>query len=1854
MNDVDNGHIAIIGMAGRFPGARDIHEFWQNLVSGVESITFFDDDELLENGVAQATIDSPNYVKASPITIDPEQFDPGYFGMTVREAEILDPQQRNFMEACDLALQYAGYDSKGYQGRVGVYGGVGVNSYLDNVNANPEIVELTGKLSTNIANTNDYLATGTSFRLGLRGPSFTCLSACSTSMVAIHLACQALRNDDCEMALAGGVEEFIPQASGYWYSEGGLYSPDGHCRTFDAKARGTIFGSGTGVILLKPLAKALEDNDTVLAVIRATAINNDGSDKGAFTAPSIDGQHAVVSAALRRSGVDPSTISYVEAHGTSTFVGDPIEVAALSRAYATEDKQFCGIGSVKTNVGHLGAAAGVTGVIKTVLAMQHGILPPTINFDEPNPQIDFGNSPFYVQTELQPWKSEEGRPRRAGVSSFGVGGTNGHVILEEAPRVEANSESVRSHQLLLLSARTPTALEGSATELGAHLRANPQDLADAAYTLAVGRTRRAVRSFTVAANAEEAADRLAAGVPLPSPGVVPPRGVKRDVAFMFPGQGAQYVQMGRDLYESEPVFRQEVDDCSEVLAEHTGWDLRELLYPPAGLDEADAKAAGDRLNETSVTQPALFVIEYAMAKLLLSWGVRPTVMAGHSIGEYVAATLAGVFSRDDAIGLVATRGRLMQDMERGSMISVPLSEELLLPMLGDGVDLAAVNAPGLCVASGPDDAITALRDVLSLQGIECRPLHTSHAFHSRMMDPMLEAFTAQVAAVKRDVPSVPFVSNLTGELITEEQAVDPGYWTAHLRNAVRFGDAVKLLTAAGTTVLMEVGPGSTLSVLARRQLDADRAGLAVSTMRHPQQRQNDVAVLLTSIGQAWQAGVDLDLTGLWADERRGRIYLPPVPYEKQRCWLDINPQATGAAGAAAADLAATETGPYYLPVWRETIPPVAGEIDTAAHWIVFDGQDEAGVVATLTAQLREAGATVFTATVGDAPGGDAEHGFTVRPRVASDYSDVVRAAIAGKPERLKVVHGFLVGGLPGDTRIDRAHTGVDRGFYSILSTVQAVGREGSAPPMDLYLLTSDMRDVLGTEEIEPTKAGVDGFVTLVPKEVSQATCRSIDVGGGRPEVLAAQVLAEITGDAEPGMVAYRGRKRWLWTYQESDLPGTGLAGTQFPDEGVYLITGGLGGIGLVTAKDLAERHRAKLVLIGRSGLPDRNEWAEYLAGHDENDSTARKIRAVEEIEAAGGRVLVCAADVTDVESMRQVRAAAEQEFGPVQVILHAAGVTGGGMLETRSFDDAEVVVAPKVFGTLAIDEVFGDSVDLLVLYSSFTVFSGDFGLGDYCSANAMMDSYAHTRTGGHTQVISVNWPIWKKLGMAENIDAPDLLTDFEMGDRYEKVAHPLLGSRLIRPGNDRVIFVKNLSTADWVCAEHQLEDTPTMPGTSLVEMIRAAYQEVSGSVSCEIRDVVFMRPVSFVESLTIHVIMTPQGTDSYAVSICDPDAAGGPIEYTTGKVGPAPAGAAPTHDIAAWRASCHTPDTPEGKSERGIISLGPRWDSITAHWHSDHADNGLFDELARLELPEQYLGDLDEFVLHPSLLDKANALGQTVIASERRHLPFGYDKLVVRAPLPAKFYSFIRHLDDTRGSLVRTDITLADDDGAELVAIKGFTMFEFGDNSMQQAVQSPEEAGAPGEDDGQFSVARQLERSLLRSNEREFGIQPDEGYDMLRRIVDAGRLPQVIVCPDSMTKRLRMASEVTRDALREQLAAAPVRTASVSPRNLMTPYVEPESDVQRVLSGMWADTLAVDKVGIDDDFFDLNGNSLIAVQLVARLREQFQVDLAVATLFEARTVRGLSVAIERMLVELLESLDDEAAAARLAGIANQD
>ncbi len=881
--------IAIVGMAGRFPKARNIDEFWLNLCTGVEAISFFTDEEL-----AAVPRDNPNYVKARGVLEDADLFDAAFFGVNPREAAVMDPQHRVFLECAWEALENAGYDSEKFEGTIGVFAGMSMNTYLAaNLHGHRELMASLNAHQIMLANDKDYLPTRVSYKLNLRGPSLNIQTACSTSLVAVCVACQHLLDFQCDMALAGAVAISFPQKQGHFYQEGGIGSPDGHCRPFDAQAAGTVAGAGVGIVVLRRLEDALADGDQIYAVIKGFATNNDGANKIGYTAPSVEGQAEVVALAQAMANVEPETISYIEAHGTGTPLGDPIEIEALTQAFrsGTPKTNFCAVGSVKSGIGHLDTAAGVAGLIKTALALHHRQLPPSLHFESPNPKIDFANSPFFVVNRLTEW--QRGLvPLRAGVSSFGIGGTNAHVVLEEAPPVAPPPDSPKA-QLLVISAKTATALDQATANLAERLKRPPGlSLADVAWTLQAGRREFTHRRMLVCREADEAVRVLEAR----DAKQIFTRVVEREnppVVFMFPGQGAQRVNMARELYGHGPVFREQMDRCCEVLTLHLGLDLRTVLYP----SENEAERAAGQLTQTAVTQPALFAVEYALARLWMSWGVQPEAMIGHSIGEYVAACLSGVFSLDTALALVAERGRLMQQMPAGAMLAVRLPESEAVPLLGRSLSLSAVNGAALCVASGPPDAVEALRRLLAARTIACTPLQTSHAFHSAMMEPMLGPFTERVRSVKRNAPQIPFISNVTGTWITAEQATDPAYWARHLRQTVRFADGAGELLKVPERVLLEVGPGQTLGGLAKQHPARDAKSLVLSSLPHSKDETREHETLLAALGQLWLAGVRRDWRGLHAHEQRQRVWLPAYPFERQRHFIE--PAATASPTVSA-------------------------------------------------------------------------------------------------------------------------------------------------------------------------------------------------------------------------------------------------------------------------------------------------------------------------------------------------------------------------------------------------------------------------------------------------------------------------------------------------------------------------------------------------------------------------------------------------------------------------------------------------------------------------------------------------------------------------------------------------------------------------------------------------------------------------------------------------------------------------------------------------------------------------------------------------------------------------------------------
>jgi acyl transferase domain-containing protein/acyl carrier protein len=1749
--------IAIIGLAVRVPGAEDETQFWQNLVDGKESIRFYTREEQMALGVAASSLDQPTWVSAAPVMPQMEYFDAELFGMTKREVELTDPHHRAFLELSNTAFEDAGYDPLRFEGAVGVYAGAGHLRYQWlNLRKNRQFWSgAGGQLSVTVSNSPDYVATTASYKLNLRGPSLTVQTACSTAAVALHLACEALRNGECEMALAGGANIELPHGVGYASVEG-FTSPDGHCRPFDAAAEGTLWGSGAGVVLVKRLADAIADGDNVRAVILGNAINNDGASKVGFSAPSVAGQAAVVAQAVASAGIDPRTISYVEAHGTGTAMGDPIEVAALSQVYgaSTSETQWCGIGSVKGNIGHLSQAAGIVGIAKAVLSLEHEMIPPVAHYETPNPNIDFEHSPFYVVSSLSTLKGN-GVPPRVGVSSFGVGGTNTHIVLEQAPPRAPSDRAPAEAHALQLSAASASALSAMTANLARYLDENPEaSLGDVAFTLRVGRAERKHRALVVARDAAGAAAALRDPKRLLTGEVTVPG----KVAFLFPGQGAQYVGMGAGLYLAEPAYSAAVDQCMEVL----GAEFRKVYFDPN---------AGDLLRQTQWTQPALFVVEYALARLWESWGVRPAAMIGHSIGEYVAATLAGVFTLHDALRLVAARGRLMQSLPAGSMLAVMLDEADLIARLPEGVTVAAVNGPA-CVVAGETEAVNAFAATLEADGVGARKLQTSHAFHSPMMDPILEAFQAEVAKAVRSVPSLPFLSNVTGTWITPQQAVDPAYWASHLRQPVRFAACVaSLREVEGPWTFLECGPGRQLSGLVRSQLPREEAP-PVQSLPDMARGEPEVATLYTAAGRLWVAGVPLDTARF--GPAGARVQLPTYPYERVRHWVDPDSaefqERDSAGDTGTAPLVPREW--FAVPTWRALRP--SERTEALESCIVFtDGpRGEA-----LAEALRAAGTEVTVVRHGD------------------EYT-------LAEPAPARVVHACALDGEPAGTDLDAAWRAQEVGYFSALALVKAIA--AVSRDMHIDLITSETEDAVSGGLRRPEHATLGGISRVAPLEVNGLTVRRIDVGArtGAQEMIA-ELRRPVQGSTE---ITVRGGRRWGLDFAQVTLDDDE---PELREGGCYLITGGLGGIGIKVAEDLAQRTRGVIVLISRTDvLPPREEWDDHLARHGVIDRAGRAIAAIRRMERAGATVAVMTADVAELADLRAVRHQIDVNGWKMAGIIHSAGRAGMGMIEVKDVAAAAGVMRPKVTGTLALQAVFGDlPLDFVLLFSSITAVAGGMGQTDYCAANAFQDAYARSLHGWNAQVISMNWGRWEEVGMAAEIATRATAHLRPDQSANAPINHPVLTAR-------REEMIQGVIGPDshWVLDEHRIGGVSVMPGTAHLECARAAVsylvQNPGGDAVVELSELSFLEPLGVPDGGTARYRVTMDEDGDFQIQ----DGPGRMLaEYRGRWVEPRESAAV---DVNAIKSRCRLVPAGRPVSEghrTGVVTYGTRWDCLRETY------TGKGEDLALIEAPAAAAADLDRWVLHPALLDIATSFG--FFNGEGSFLPLAYGKVVILDRLPATFYSHLRYQESVTPGLLSAAVTLMDTDGRVLVEIDDFTLRRVDREEVSNNLNAKPAARETANPEG----------------EGEESISPTEGVRALRRVLAGNVGRQVAVLPirvATVQERVkRVASEYHSGAGSNRKGSSDASAEDNAN------YVAPRTVMEERLVEVWQNVLGVNRVGVEDDFFSIGGNSLVAVQLVSHLRKALRVKLPMRTLFETPTVAGL--------VQRVEKLRSEAAAA---------
>ncbi|MET0179779.1 MAG: KR domain-containing protein, partial [Novosphingobium sp.] len=1560
-------------------------------------------------------------------------------------------------------------------------------------------------------------------------------------------------------------------------------------------------------VALRRLDDAIADGDHIYAVIRGSAINNDGAGKVGYLAPSVDGQAKVIAEALAIAGCDADTIGYVEAHGTGTPVGDPIEVAALTAAFRQSSDRVgtCAIGSVKGNIGHTDTAAGTAGLVKVALALHHRTLPASLNFVAPNPGCAFEASPFHVQAQTAEWQAPPGQPRRAGISSLGVGGTNAHVVVEQAPARPPGGPS-RARQLLLCSAKSETVADANAAALARHLEHNPAlSLADAAYTLAMGRQHLPFRRFAVAADAAEAGATLGAAPEKPRGACVPGRGV----AFLFCGAGQQHVDMARGLYDAEPAFRAEVDKALAVL-DSMGSEVRRWLFP----SDADRTDAASRLERPSIALPALFVIQTALARFWMALGIRPAAMIGHSSGEYAAAHLAGVLDLEAGLRVVSTRGRLFETIGNGAMLSVPLPEAELLPLLPPELAIATINAPRLCVVSGAADAIGRFHRALEEREIEAQVVRISVAAHSPMLDPILPEFRALMRIIPLHEPTIPFASNRTGDWVTAAEATDPEYWVRHLRETVRFTDGVQRLLDDPERVLLEVGPGRGIGSLVRQHLGRDSRQPVLSSLRHPDQPVADDAFTLGTLGELWALGVEIDWTAFWADETRLRVPLPTYQFARQRHWIEPGALVARAIDDDAPLVRHADLGRWqYEPVWTRTASP-AGRVPDGPALVLAD---DAGLAASIVEVLRAAGREVVVVRPGGRFRRVAHDLFTVEPASTGDYARLFDCLSAENRLPGQIYHCWLV---DGARRRSRGARLLDLGMHSLIALAPELARQVGDAPVEIALVTDRAQRVGDENGLVPHKATGAATARVIATEYPNLQVRTIDVALPPPahtralRALGETLVAELAGAVETSPVAYRAGERWVLEHLALAASSPRPAAAVLPylrGGATYVVTGGLGGLGLTIARHLAETHGARIALVTRSGLPPREQWGDVIAGRSgESGGVEDRIRKVLALEAAGATIEVVVADVGDPRAMRSAMRRIQARLGAVTGVFHAAGTLDDSLIETKTRGSIDAVLRPKVAGTIAIDAALRSRPpEFLVLFSSVSAFAGLAGQADYAAANAFLDAYAQSRhTDPATQVLSIGWSQWSEVGMAAALGrgagAHGSPAD-DLGDG-ERVDHPFLETLHRLSDDEHVVAATLTPERHWLLDEHRLvRGGALLPGTGYLELARAAHALVApGPVV--LSEVTFLAPFAVADGaareLRIHLRRRVGGDWRFAVLGRPPSAEAGEwVEHATGTVGPGPAGHHDSWlDLASTAGRCGAASEGSNASDP-VIRFGPRWSNVRS------LRLGADEALLELAVDPSFHGEFESVLLHPALLDFATAGSQSLIrdrvAGRDFFAPFSYRRLVQHAPLPPAIVSHVRYRSPGQSSALMAvfDVTIADPAGRVLVEISEFAMMRVRDPAVLSSA-LPSEPTAP--------------KAAAHGREPLEAIAPAEGLEVIERLLAGPARPHVVVSPHELAPALAR--------LRAPRRAAPRIAADGESGGGELPVTATE----RLIAELWSDLLGVDPVHRTDDFFDLGGHSLLAVQFTNRLRKKTGRTLPLGALLNTPTVAQLAAVID--------------------------
>ncbi|MBO9423178.1 SDR family NAD(P)-dependent oxidoreductase [Labrenzia sp. R4_1] len=1818
--DAGLNDVAIVGMALRVPGARNTDEFWENLRNGVESVRTLSDGELEASGEDPVKAAQPNYIPRTADIPDMELFDPEFFGLSPKEAAIMDPQHRHFLECAWEAIEDAGRPPETIEGPVGVYAGCGMGSYFYfNVCSDRQLMDQVGMfLLRHTGNDKDFLATRASYAFDLKGPSVNVQTACSTSLVAVHYACQSLLNGETDMALAGGVTIDLPHRRGYVFQDGEILSPDGHCRPFDHRAAGTIFGSGAGVVVLRRLEDAIADGDNIHAVIKASAINNDGHSKAGYLAPSVTGQAEAIIEAQALGGIEADTIQYVECHGTGTYLGDPIEIEALTQAFrqSTNRTGYCRVGSVKSNIGHLDTAAGVVSLIKTSLALKNGEIPPSLGYEKPNPSIDFANSPFVVNDRLTPWPVSAG-PQRAAVNSLGVGGTNAHVILEKAPMIADDSGRFDDEpQLILLSAKAKKGLADTAARLADALENDPSlPLASMAETLFHGRKPfehrqiAAVRGRTDAISVlrGEQPKRLAHHQAGDHPGIA---------TFLFPGGGAQHPGMARRLYQEDSSFRQSVDEGLAFLPSETAARIRELWFPPEG---SDLVQAAEGFLTPSLQLPAILILEVSLARLWMSWGVQPTALIGHSMGENTAACISGVLSYRDAVGLVHLRGKLFDTVDPGGMLSIPLSETEVRALMPASLDMASVNAPELCVVSGRDEDLEDFRKALLEKDIDATRIAIDIAAHSRMLEGILPKFEQYLRSIALNRPQIPIMSNLTGDWLTDAEARDPSYWARHLRSTVQFGAGMTRLSADPNRVYIEVGPGKTLSSLAKLKADVT-ANQVFNTLPHADDDADDRLSFLTAIGRCWAAGLKADVARCWRDFGPKRVSLPPYAFQRQHYFVERNVAKDGQAGSDIPLLRQKDMRDWgYRPAWKRSVPDyVTGADKEPRSWLVF--LDDTGTGEQLAGRLKSAGHQVTTVQRGDVFAKVDPHTYILCSEEGRPgYDALVTGILEDGPFPGNIVHGCLLtqdeSHRPGSNFFERMQ---EDGFYSLLYLAQALDEQSALEEAHLTVLTNGMMRVGDEPVVYPSKSTVLGPVQVLPKELSGLSVRLIDLeisaatNNQQHEVALDDLWDELFAKASSEIVAHRGSRRWQHIHERLPLEDGQFEG-QFQKGGTYLITGGLGDLAIIFAKALVEDHDANIVLVGRRSLPEKQDRETYLRTHSGEDPGVRALGRLSELEALGGKVLYVPADVTNPEEIGAAVAAAKARFGAINGVLHTAGIVDDDLVQLKTLENTQHVLAPKVQGTRVLDMAFADEpLDLMVLFSSTSTDTAPIGQVDYVAANAFLNAYAESKSGDRGRsTVAVHWGIWSDIGLAARAVSGKAAVS-ETAITVGAAKGPLFERWITDASNTRWLEFTASTQKHWMWNEHRLvSGDAILPGTGYIELIAQAYSELDFDQRPDIRDLVFFKPLSLDDgqprNIRVRFEAQAHGTLKAIVAATETEDPSASVEVYAGalvcplKSVPLPVQLEDLQAQLRWTDVRTAPDNgtmPSAQSQH--IKFGPRWDVLRS------LSLGRGEALARLTSPAGFEADYSETTLaHPGLLDIATGYAMELIEGFKSSgvlwAPVSYSAIRLYEPLPSDVIAHVRFVDENAygdgfGSF---DITVMRPDGTVVLEADRLTVKRLSnDTGFAKDVQT----GASQDAAALYKLAAQVKQ----------GIPPEQGFETLQRALATGETQPIIsTMPLDLLIKNAEAEAQSRDVQDGQLFERP---------DLDSAYEAPRNPLEIKLAEFWSELLGIEKIGVHDDFFDIGGHSLIAVRLFRMIRQTYGVDLPMSVLFDAPTI----------------------------------